>query len=257
MKISLIKKAIVWSISLLLFDSCGEQKIDNCIWSDKKNSYVLTFFPNGYFSQVTYENYRLNNYTEGKWRVIKDSIIFYNIINNENVLLRACRHDNKIILFDKGSLINLYRKDSADLFEQLNRELLIIKDSTYVKKCTLAEKKYCFLIDKLLDEKNKSNTIPSQRDCLCIDLDRNKLLLSFIRKEEISSKITGYEYRNNHLVVYVCDKSYLIESEEGRLFYECSFDGGDFSFIDDEEYFVSYGIKRDSLIETFRTFNRK
>ncbi|GEM_PF-4994120 len=252
--ISLMKKTIVWSISLLFLNSCVEEKLDNSIWTDNDNTQFLCFFSNGYFSHVTYKNSQLNSYTEGKWRLINDSIKFYSVINDGNDSFQARRKGNKILFYDNGMSVDLCRKDSIDLLEKLDKKLLIIKDSFYVKKCTLTEKRYYSLIEKLLNEKVSSN-IPGLRDCLCIDLDKNKILLSFIRKEEINSRITGYEYYNNHLVAYFCDKSFLVESEEGKLFYQCSMYGEeDFVYTDDEEYFISYGIKKDSLVETFRTF---
>lgn len=256
MKISLIKMVTVWCISLLFFYSCNEKKVDNSIWADKDNSFVLSIFSSGYFSCVTYKNSQLNSYIEGKWMLTDDSIKFYSVINEQNNDFRAQINGNKIHFCDKDMSVDLYRKDSEELLEKFDKKLLIIKDSFYVKKCTLIERRYYSLIEKILNEKDVFN-IPGLMDCLCIELDSNKILISFIRKEKISSKITGYEFINNHLVAYFCDKSFLKDSDEVKLFYQCTMDGGDgFVYTDDEEYFVSYAIKNDSLVESFRTFKK-
>ena len=258
MKTFLKKMVADCNISLIIFTfvliSCSKKNIDDCVWANDDNSYTLCFFPEGYFSLVSNDNFSQKHYVEGKWVQNKDSIKFY-LINAQNEHLKAYYNHKKLVIFENNKIINLYQKDSIKIREKMFTNLLLVKDSSFLRKCTLKDKRYYKLIYNLLNYKMKSSKVSYLRDCMCVQLDNNKVILSFIRKEKISTHVSGFEYIDKHLVVYLCNKSFLLESNYGSLFYECSIDGeDDFAITDDEEYFVIYGKEKDSFKLTHRTF---
>lgn len=258
MKTSLRKMVADCNISLIIFTfvfiSCSKKNIDDCVWTNDDNSYSLSFFPEGYFSLVSYDKSSQKHFVEGKWVQNKDSIKFY-LINAQNKHLKAYYNHKKLVLFENNKRINLSQNDSIRLRGKMFDNLLLVKDSFFLRSCTLKDKRYYNLIYNLLDHKVNSKKVSYLRDCMCVQLDNNKVILSFIRKEKINRHVSGFEYIDKHLVVYLCNKSFLLESNYGSLFYECSIDGeDDFAITDDEEYFVTYGKEKDSFKLTHRTF---
>jgi len=242
--ISLTKKATVYIsvFSCLTISSCNTTSvnIEESKWNDNEHIHNICFHSNYfYYECVNSDNYTL---TIGHWKRQLDTVYLksfdglkYELYINKDELLLP----NGVIMKQSDSLVCSH---------------IVVSDSLLLPQGELKNKMIQRKIINIINS-IKSNKLLEDYDCLFVDVDSNRIILTFGNKLFLPKNAVAYNHINNYYVIYKCKRADMsLSNQISKMFYTFTLSDDDCPITEDKEFWSSYIIEGDTLRKAFSTF---